>query len=126
MTETVLIVDDELGITEVLEAILDDYGYRVVTAINGKQGIERLEEAPPDIVLLDVMMPIVDGPAMLRAMQASPTFRNIPVIVMSSLTEAAVAKSGVRCFAFLRKPFRAATVVQIVARAIESASKNSS
>jgi DNA-binding NtrC family response regulator len=125
MTKTVLIVDDEFGIAEVLEAILDKAGYRVVTAINGKQGLARLEEARPDVVLLDMMMPILDGPGMLRAMQANATFRDIPVIMMSSLTEAAVAESGLSCFAFLRKPFRSARMTETIARAIDSISKGS-
>lgn len=125
MTKTVLIVDDEFGIAEVLEAILDKAGYRVVTAINGKQGLARLQETRPDVVLLDVMMPILDGPGMLRAMQANAALRDIPVIVMSSLTEAAVVESGLHCFAFLRKPFRAAKMIQTIARAIESTSEGS-
>lgn len=124
MPKTVLIVDDEFGIAEVLEAILGDSGYRVVTAINGKQGLARLEETRPDVVLLDLMMPILDGPGMLRTMQANPVFRDIPVVVMSSLAEAVVMEMGIRCFAFLRKPFRAAAVRETIARAIESASKH--
>jgi DNA-binding NtrC family response regulator len=123
--KTVLIVDDEFGIPEVLEAILANAGYGVVTAINGKQGLARLEESQPDVVLLDVMMPVLDGPGMVRAMQANAVFRDIPVIIMSSLPEAVVAESELPYFAFLRKPFRAAKVIQTIARAIESTSKGS-
>jgi DNA-binding NtrC family response regulator len=62
---------------------------------------------------------------MLRAMQANPVFRDVPVIVMSSLAQAVVMEMGLRCFAFLRKPFGAAAVRETVARALDSASKGS-
>ena len=67
---TVLVVDDEFGIVDVLETILTDEGYRVLTACNGKQGLVRLAEQKPDVILLDFMMPILGGDGMLRAMAA--------------------------------------------------------
>ncbi|MBV9776303.1 MAG: response regulator, partial [Acetobacteraceae bacterium] len=67
---TVLIVEDEFGIAEVLEALLGDAGHRVLTAVNGEHGLRRLAEVTPDIVFLDYMMPVMDGPATLRAMQS--------------------------------------------------------
>jgi CheY-like chemotaxis protein len=88
---TVLVVDDEALIAMALEAALEDAGYRVATAANGRQGLERLAEAPrPEIVLLDMMMPVMNGPAMLAAMAADPELRGIPVIVLSSLPEEAI------------------------------------
>ena len=62
---TVLVVDDEALIAMALEAALQDAGYQVTTAANGRQGLERLAEAQVDIVLLDMMMPVMNGPAML-------------------------------------------------------------
>ena len=59
---TVLVVDDEFGIVDVLETVLTDEGYRVLTACNGKQGLERLVTEKPDVVLLDFMMPILVAP----------------------------------------------------------------
>ena len=64
---TVLVVDDEFGIVDVLETILTDEGYRVLTACNGKQGLVRLSEEKPEVILLDFMMPILGGGDMLRA-----------------------------------------------------------
>ena len=82
---TVLVVDDEFGIVDVLETILTDEGYRVLTACNGKQGLVRLSEEKPEVILLDFMMPILGGGDMLRAMAAEPAYQRIPVIMMSSL-----------------------------------------
>ncbi|HJU17148.1 MAG TPA: response regulator [Stellaceae bacterium] len=117
---TVLVVDDEFGVAEVLESILTDAGYNVVSAINGRQGLARLSKARPDVVLLDFMMPLVNGPAMLRAMAADPAYRTIPVIMMSSLDEETVRRECDRFAAFLRKPFRASAVRDAVARVLDN------
>lgn len=113
---TVLIVDDEYGVAEVLQSILEDEGYRVVTAINGKQGLTRLAEVTPDLVMVDFMMPIMDGAKMLASMRQDETFRNTPVIMMSSLDEASVRETSADYNAFLRKPFRSTRVVELVAK----------
>jgi CheY-like chemotaxis protein len=111
---TILVVDDEFGIAEVLEALLTDAGHRVLTAMNGKHGLQRLAEIAPDMVFLDYMMPVMDGPSMLRAMQATPAYQPIPVIMMSSLPEAAVAAAAAGYRAFLRKPFMLRSVTEII------------
>lgn len=111
----ILVVDDEFSVAEVLQSVLADAGHEVVTAINGRQGLERLRERPPDLVLLDFMMPIMDGPAMLKAMKEDPAYRNVPAVVMSSLPESAVAEAARGSYAaFLRKPFKLAAVTDVV------------
>jgi CheY-like chemotaxis protein len=118
---TVLVVDDEFGIVDVLETILTDEGYRVLTACNGKQGLVRLTEEKPEVILLDFMMPILGGSEMLRAMAVEPAYQHIPVIMMSSLSAEAVAKRCKGYAAFLHKPFRIATVLNTVARILDRA-----
>lgn len=120
--QTVLIVDDEFGVAEVLQSILEDEGYRVFTAINGKQALTRLAELMPDLILLDYMMPIMDGAQTLLAIRKDKDFANTPVIMMSSLEEAAVRETSTDYNSFLRKPFRAMQVIRAVARLLEKAS----
>ena len=116
---TVLVVDDEPLIAMALEAALEDAGYRVATAANGRQGLERLAEAPrPDVVLLDMMMPVMNGPAMLAAMAADPDLRGIPVIVLSSLPEQAVRARAEGVAAILLKPCTADEVLDAIARVL--------
>jgi CheY-like chemotaxis protein len=115
---TVLVVDDEFGIVDVLETILIDEGYRVLTACNGKQGLVRLSAEKPDVVLLDFMMSILGGGEMLRAMAAEPAYQRIPVIMISSLSEDVIAERCKGYAAFLHKPFRAAAVLSTVARVL--------
>lgn len=114
----VLVVDDEFGVAEVLQFILEEEGYRVLTAINGKQALGLMAGDRPDVVILDFMMPLLDGPGVLAAMQADDDLKAIPVVMMSSLDEATVAR---RCHdhrGFLRKPFRIEEVLGVVERAL--------
>src|SRR5688572_18596352 len=88
---TVLVVEDEFGVADVIVSALEDEGYRVIVAANGRQGMERLRECTPALVIMDFMMPIMDGAAMGEAVRAEPSFKNIPIIMTS-----AIAESGVR------------------------------
>src|SRR5580704_17966392 len=116
----ILVVDDEFSVAEVLQSVLADAGHEVVTAINGRQGLERLRERPPDLVLLDFMMPIMDGPAMLKALREDPAHRDTPAVVMSSLPESVIAEAAKGMYAaFLRKPFKLHTVVEVVNAVID-------
>src|SRR3954470_20941294 len=100
----ILVVEDEFGIAEVLQSALTDAGHDVVIAINGRQGLERLKETQPDLVILDFMMPVLDGPGMLRAMKCNPEFASIPAILMSSLPESAITQEASGMYnGFLRK-----------------------
>jgi CheY-like chemotaxis protein len=117
---TILVVEDEFGIAEVLESVLVEAGHDVVTAINGKQGLERLTEKPPQLVLLDFMMPVLDGPGMLRAMKNDPAYRAIPAVIMSSLPESAVAEGASGLYSgFLRKPFKLHAVIEVINRVLK-------
>ena len=115
---TVLVVDDEFGIAELFDAVLSDEGYRVLTAINGRHGLEVLAQERPDLVFLDYMMPVMNGAAMLEAMAAEPMLHGIPVVLMSSMPEATVAERCSGYAAFMRKPFKIAEVVALAARLI--------
>jgi CheY-like chemotaxis protein len=114
----ILVVDDEPLIVMALEAALEDVGYEVVTAANGRQGLERLAEARADLVLLDMMMPVMSGPAMLAAMVAQPELAGIPVIILSSLPEETVRNRTNGVAAIIRKPYTADQVVGEIAKAL--------
>ncbi len=102
---TILVVDDEFGLVDVLVAFLEAEGYRVVTGANGRRGLERLTEQKPDLVISDFMMPLMDGAQMATQMRADPEHRDIPIIMMSAAPESAVRKRFEGYQAFLRKPF---------------------
>lgn len=115
--QTVLIIDDEFGIVEALRALLADEGYRTHSAADGRQGLAKLDEAQPDVILLDFMMPVMDGPAVLQALRAHPVWNNVPVVVMSAVPEAAVRTAcGDRFQAFLHKPFDVDVLLQLLSQ----------
>ena len=111
----VLVVDDELPIAKLLEDVLADEGHRVVLAANGNQALERAMDETPSIIITDLMMPEMDGAALIAALAAHADLRNVPVVVMSSLPEATVSHRCQGYRAFLRKPFRIFDVVDLVA-----------
>ncbi len=110
----ILIVDDEVGIAKLLEEVLQDEGHRTILASNGKQALERVAGEPPDVVITDFMMPIMDGAAMVAALRADPNTKEIPVIVVSSLPETAVKARCPGATLVLRKPFSIFDVVDKV------------
>ena len=114
--KTIVVIDDEFALADVLAATLSDSGYRVYTAFNGAQGLEVLAEHPPDVVLLDFMMPLLDGPGVLRAMRADARLCDVPVILMSAVPESTVRRRTTEYTAFLRKPFDFDAVIDTVER----------
>jgi CheY-like chemotaxis protein len=115
---TVLVVEDESGIADLIEAVLEDEGHRILIAVNGKQGLEMLSQRRPDLVFLDYMMPVMDGAGLMRSMTADPSLRGIPVVLMSSLPEATVAERCVGYTIFLRKPFKITDVLSLTEQLI--------
>lgn len=112
--KSILIVDDEFGVVEVLETALCDQGYCVRSAFNGKQALARLAERRPDLLIMDFMMPIMNGRQLLSAMAANAELAQIPVILMSSVDEKAIGSLDLPYRAFLRKPFRLVAALEVV------------
>jgi CheY-like chemotaxis protein len=107
-----LIVDDEVAILEALTDILSVEGYEVVTAANGAEGLEHVRKDRPDLILLDLMMPVMDGQEMLRRLKEDAALRSIPVVVMSA---GRVSKSELQGSRFLAKPFELDDLLNTVA-----------
>lgn len=116
---TVLVVDDEFGIGELLEALLQDDGHRVITAMNGRHALERMAGAKPDLVISDLMMPVMDGAALLAAMHGDPELAHIPFVLMCALPEPSIADRVSGYTAFLRKPFKLAAISALTARLLD-------
>lgn len=119
--KTVLVVEDEFGIAELLKDLLTDEGYHVETAFSGRQALARLEQAKPDIVVMDFMMPGLNGIDVLKTMTATPELKDIPVVMMSTLGETVIAERCSGYVAFLQKPFRLPEVIETISRLIGGA-----
>jgi DNA-binding response OmpR family regulator len=103
----VLIVDDEPFDVDYLEQELEDLDYQTVSAGNGQEALEKIRTESPDLVLLDIMMPIMDGFAVLSRMKADSNLRNIPVIIISAMNDLQSVVKGIEQGAedYLPKPF---------------------
>ena len=99
---TILVVDDEPLILQVLVTVLGDEGYATVPAADGAAALEAMARAVPDLVLMDVMMPALDGREVVHRMRAQPRTAAIPVILMSAVATPASLPDGVT---YLPKPF---------------------
>lgn len=104
MQEHILIVDDEQPITEVLSTVLQNEGFDVDTAVNGRDGLDHAERKHYDLVLLDIMMPVLDGIEMLRRLRQDERNADVPVILMSAGAQT-LRDIGAEYSAFLAKPF---------------------
>src|SRR5688500_1668520 len=109
--KTILVVDDEFYTAEILTFILEAEGYRVLGAFNGRDGLEKLKLTAVDLVVLDVMMPIMNGAEMARAMHADSALAAIPILITSALPEATVQAMFDHYDGYLRKPFRMDLVI---------------
>jgi CheY-like chemotaxis protein len=101
----VLLVDDEYASAEVLALILAGDGYHVTTVPDGQQALARLEEAAPDLVIMDFMMPGMNGAHLVNAIRDIQRFEHVPVLMISGAPEAALRRYETQYEAFLRKPF---------------------
>jgi len=109
MSSRILVVDDTPANIQVLSATLKAEGYLISVATNGKQALEALERVRPDLILLDVMMPEMDGFETCRRLKTSDPWRHIPVIFLTAKTEVADLVKGFELGAvdYVAKPFNA-------------------
>jgi DNA-binding response OmpR family regulator len=110
----VLIVDDNPDILVLLRTNLRAAGFETIEAQNGRVALEKIEEQSPDVVLLDLMMPIMDGWAVLEDLQRRP--EHPPVIVVSALDAPASAERarGLGVAAYITKPFNVSNLVELI------------
>lgn len=80
----ILVVDDEADIRELLKELLTMMGFGVTTAENGREALDILAQSRPDLILLDILMPVMSGLGFLKMRQADPLLRTIPVLVMTA------------------------------------------
>jgi putative two-component system response regulator len=109
----ILVVDDERLNLRMLEDLLRTQGYGVRTAQDGEQALERVREAPPDLILLDVMMPKLDGYEVCRRLKENKDTVFIPIVMVTALTRLEQKIKGIEAGAddFLTKPFNSVELI---------------
>ena len=103
----ILIVDDEPFNVDYLEQELEDLDYDTVSAFNGQQALKQVDDESPDVILLDIMMPVMDGFQVLERIKADDTRRDIPVIIISAMSDLDSVVKGIKLGAeeYMPKPF---------------------
>lgn len=114
MSKRILIVDDEMYIVNILDFTLAGEGYEVISANNGEDALRTLLKAEPDLVILDVMMPRIDGIEVCRAIKAREESAETPVILLSAKDRDADREAGIEAGAdlYLTKPFSPARLIE--------------
>jgi CheY-like chemotaxis protein len=101
---SILIVEDEFGLAEMMREMLSELGYDVALAINGRLALDILGERQVDLVITDMMMPVMDGAELAKAIRQHERLRATPIVMMTSLPSAILPDSDL-FDAVLRKPF---------------------
>ena len=114
--KTVLVVDDEPVLRVLMREILQDEGYAVIDAADGRGMLELLQGVHPDLVLMDVMMPGIDGREAYQALRSRMDLPDLPVVMMSAAVQPGKLDPSIA--AFLRKPFDLTELVELVAQLI--------
>ncbi len=120
MTKKILVIEDEQHISKLVRFILEKNGYSVVQAFNGKEGIEAAKKGKPDMVILDVMMPRMDGFEVAKKLKSIKETKQIPIIMLSSAAQFKDRTKGIEAGAmdYITKPFDKNELVAKVKRNI--------
>lgn len=115
---TILVVDDDPSSVEIVQTYLEARGYRVVPARDGEEALARLEDAEPDLVLLDIMMPGMDGWEVSRTIKNHPDFADVRVVMLTARSDFTDKQEGLRAGAddYVVKPVRLEELERTVER----------
>ena len=100
----ILVVDDKQDILQTLEMILTLEGYSVSLAYDGQEGLKWLKDSKPDLIISDIMMPIMNGIEMVKTIRANPSMKSIPIIMLSAVQPEARLTENKSWNVFIKKP----------------------
>ena len=116
MAKTIFVIDDEPGVLEELDAWLSDEGYNVITAQNAFDGLAKLDEIRPNLIILDIMMPEMDGFEFLSKLKRNFRTSQIPVIMLTAKveSEAIMKAQELKATDYVMKPFETDELLQLI------------
>lgn len=115
----ILIVDDQVSIAMILGDILEEE-FKVITAANGQIGINKAKQEKPDLIVMDIMMPVKDGITAIRELRAMEEFQNTPIFILSAKGGAHDANlvEELRISGFIGKPFSPGIILEEIKKAL--------
>lgn len=119
----ILIIDDDFDHVSVVKTILESENYEVLTALSGRDGLEKAKKERPDLVLLDIMIPDLDGIEICKNLKGSPEYKSIPICIVSTIPENMRGKFGLNghelpADAFHNKPIRPGQLLETVRKIV--------
>jgi CheY-like chemotaxis protein len=123
----ILVADDDDSIRELWTELLTRAGYRVLTAHNGREALDLVRAVVPDLIILDLHMPEMNGAAFLKVLKGSPVFERIPVLIVSGFLEDELPRPespGLNIVGHLPKPQRLADLLAAVQAALAPAARH--
>ncbi|MFH1373409.1 MAG: response regulator [bacterium] len=119
---TILVIDDETAVTGSIQAVLSNQGYQVHLAHDGKEGVDLASRVSPDLIIMDITMPEMDGYQAAEQLKQDPNLKDVPIIFLTGKSASeddgmAFAKGGA---SFVRKPFSPKQLRDLVALAMQS------
>jgi len=116
MAKAILIADDDPDILNIVSVSLETQGYVVYKAANGREAVEVARKFKPDLILMDMMMPVMSGYDAVAALKANPTTEPIPIVGLSAKAMATDIElaSGIGIDGYITKPFRIAQVLSVI------------
>jgi two-component system, chemotaxis family, chemotaxis protein CheY len=120
MARNVLIVDDSASMRQVIAFTLEKAGFLVAQGVNGKDGLKRLEESEPELIISDLNMPEMDGLEFIRQLRARPASRLTPVLMLTTESDSTKKMQGKAAGAtgWIIKPFDPQQLLQVIARVL--------
>lgn len=109
----ILITEDSPTILEILKSVLVEEGYDVIAAVDGQQALELVRTEKPDLIVLDLMLPKIDGYKVCRMLKFDEKYKNIPIIMLTARTKESDENLGkeVGADAYIRKPFEPEIII---------------
>lgn len=101
----IMVCDDDQGILDVLQMLLESEGFDVITEINSTNLVKEMKNNSPDLLLLDLWMPVLSGDQVLKTLRTSQEFESLPVIVLSASVDGSSIANGAGATDFVPKPF---------------------
>ena len=117
-SKKIMICDDDLGILEVVEMMLEIEGYTVFTESNSTNLLNEIRRVSPDLLLMDLWMPVLSGDQILKMIRASADIKDLPVIILSASVDGREISYGAGANAFIPKPFNMDDMMSDISQAL--------
>ena len=121
--KTILLVEDEPSVIELMNIFLSRNGYKILNVLEGTEVVDKVRSAKPDLVILDIMIPKLNGFEVCSRLKADAELKNIPVLILSALVQKNEIEMGIRMGAdmYMTKPFQNAELIQAIEKLLSGA-----